>query len=122
MTTQVKLGIVAVALGLLGTGAYVASAHEMPANDNRPAWATAAHDALTAGDYDAWKAAHEARVAEMTTPERFADMQEMHRLRSEGKVDEARAYAEEHGLRGMGGHGKRMMNGEGRGYRGTQAN
>lgn len=115
MKVSPKIALTLAILGLVGTGSLAASAHDLPDNSDRPAWVEQAHNAMESGDYAAWKTAHEQRFQEMTSEDRFTKLREFHRLMTEGKTDEARAYAEENDMpmgRGRG-HGRHhMMNQE----------
>lgn len=115
MKTPIKIGLGVMTLALVGGTALAASAHDLPENENRPAWATKLHEAMESGDYAAWKTAQTERFQEQTSEARFNDLKEFHRLMSEGKRDEAFTYAKEHDLRmGFGhgrGHGQHMRSG-----------
>lgn len=110
ITVSKKLLLGTAVVGLIGAGALQASAHEVP--QEAPAWRMEAHDALEAGDYAAWKSAHEQAFAERMTEEHFNELREFHQLMSDGKYDEAKEYAKQHDLgprQQMGGKRSGMM-------------
>lgn len=65
----------------------------------------AVHDALEAGDYNAWKEAVKGRQnVENFTEDQFNKLREMYQLRQDGKFDEANKIREELGLPDRQGH------------------
>ncbi|MFH0892440.1 MAG: hypothetical protein V1867_06710 [Candidatus Falkowbacteria bacterium] len=67
----------------------------------------AMEEAVENGDYNAWKelAPGKGKMADMVTEENFKKFSDMHKLAEAGKTDEAKAMAQELGLKGAGGCG-----------------
>lgn len=112
------LGAVAVSSAIVVSADQEGETHPCFGNGNRGEHREAAHEAMEAGDYGAWKeATKNSPHASEVTEEMFARMQEMHELREEGKYEESDKIREELGFpeRHAGKHGKRHGGGNGSG-------
>ncbi|GAB4142676.1 MAG: hypothetical protein Fur0024_5330 [Patescibacteria group bacterium] len=115
-----KSNLKGILIGSVATLAVVISttamAYRGDATKTGPNYDEATHEAvesaLEKGDYNAWKEVFpgKGRVLEVITKDNFGKFAEMHKLREEGKIEEANAIRAELGL----GQGE-MRRGGGRG-------
>jgi len=107
-------------IGLAGLGAavYAAGAFAFQGNNGQygPNYSPERHEqmakALENRDYDSWKALMGNRgAAQKITQQNFARFAEMHKLRLEGKIEDANKIRAELGLGQGRGEGKGMMGG-----------
>lgn len=105
----ISAAVVAV-VAVLGLSAYTFAA------GNRGSWGNkeAFKEAVEAGNYEAWSelVGGKGKIGEIINNENFSQFSQMHNLMQEGKVEEAKAIAEELGLPGKAGF-KGMHQGKG---------
>ncbi len=65
----------------------------------------AATEALQNNDYESWKQAIQSEVSDLTSQEKFEQLQQVEQLRQDGKYEEAANLAQELGLPGRHGQG-----------------
>ena len=94
----IPVATIALAAGTLGITAF-ASAHAN--GEGRRGPSQEVKEAIESGDYNTFKeAASGTPLAEKITEENFSKLSEAHKLREEGKHEEAKAIMEELGLKG----------------------
>lgn len=110
--TFLKLSTFALIAGATLVGASSAYAYRGDANVQGPNCTLERHTAMLQAfenkDYNAWKSlmAGKGRVAQVITKDNFAKFAQMHKLRLEGKTEEANAMRAELGLGMRDGSGK----------------
>ncbi len=122
MNKKVMFSVIGLAgLAGLGVAVYAAGAYAFQGNGSQygPNYTPERHEQMTRAfennDYNSWKSLMSGRgAANKITEQNFARFAEMHKLRLEGKIEDANKIRAELGL-GQGNSQGRGMKGEGRG-------